>query len=267
MGIDYVIHYTCQPKQALTLEGLIGRLKGRDRAKAIIQLYRENGDQRPPSQMGFEMVRRLPDGSEESEVIIVQDLLNSAAELTPWEPYCATCPANRVEEPFGCIGTINYPISEKAERWLLDQLPKRENLLSFMLLSKAIKEMGYTGDAASRLRSQEEVFLESTVAPVRDFETFTVSGNQIFEMLFLSGHIQPTHGSLLLQFFGAIPTDLEADTMMQLAVPPSQEWIDQNVPFLLKPQRGDDISITSFKAFFQAIYIGYRLSVPVLLDV
>ncbi len=65
MGIDYLIQYDCEPKRALTIEGLMGRLKGRDRAARIIQLYRENGDTRPPSKMGFEMARRLPDGTEE----------------------------------------------------------------------------------------------------------------------------------------------------------------------------------------------------------
>ena len=50
MGIDYIVHYDCAPKQALTLEGLMGRLKGRDRAQAIIEHYRDEGDQRPPSE-------------------------------------------------------------------------------------------------------------------------------------------------------------------------------------------------------------------------
>lgn len=66
MGIDHEIHYDCEPKRALTLAGLAGRLKGRDRAGRVLQLYREQGDHRPPSQIGFEMVRRTPDGTEET---------------------------------------------------------------------------------------------------------------------------------------------------------------------------------------------------------
>ena len=55
MGIDYIVDLDCAPKRALTVEGLMGRLKGRDRAEKIIQLYRDQGDMRPPQQMAFEI--------------------------------------------------------------------------------------------------------------------------------------------------------------------------------------------------------------------
>jgi len=267
MGIDYVIHYECEPKRTLTLEGLMDRLKGRDRAAKIIELYREQGNHRPPSQMGFELVRRLPDGTEETEVVIVQDLLDAAVELAAWERYCVGCPANRTAMPFGCVGTINYPISSAAERWLLGLLPDHNHPLVFMLLQKALHEMGYTGESAMPLRARSGVFLESPEPLERDLDGVSVTGDQVFEMLFLSGPIRPAHGSLLLQFFGGISPDLEADVMMQLAVPPSQAWIDEHIPFLHTPLASDDASILALKGFFRALHIAYSLSVPVLLDV
>ncbi|NLX09121.1 MAG: hypothetical protein GXY36_05660 [Chloroflexi bacterium] len=267
MGIDYIIHYGCEPKRALTTEGILERLKGRDRALKIIELYRQRGDDRPPARMGFEMVRRLPDGAEETQIVVVQDLLDAAGELEPWEPYCAGCPANRAGRPFGCIGTINYPISARAERWLLEQLPDNDEPLPYMLLQKALQEMGYTGTTAASLRQQTGVFFEGPHTLVRDFGGFTVSGDQVFELLFLSGPIRPAHATLLLQFFGGIPRDLEADTIMQLAVPPSQEWIDEHTPLLVGPRPTDDESTVAIKEFLHALHIGYRLAVPVLLDV
>jgi len=267
MGIDYIIHYDCVPKRAFTVEGLMGRLKGRDRARAVIQLYRDHGDQRPPSKMGFEMVRRLPDGTEETEIIIVQDLLDVAAELEPYETYCVDCPANHAAMAFGCIGTINYPISAQAERWLLDQLPGNDHPLAFMLLQKAIYDIGYSGEAGSRLRTQEGVFLESVVPLERDLDGVRFSGDQVFEMLFLSGPIQPAHGSMLLQFFGGISPDLEADEIMQLAAPPSWEWIIQHIPFRHSYSSSDDVSTAELKAFFHALYVAYKLGEPVLLDI
>jgi len=267
MGIDYLIHYDCEPKRALTVEGLMARLKGRERANAIIQLYRERGDMRPPREMGFEMVRRTASGDEELEVIVVQDLLDAAAELEPWAPYCVGCPANAAGRAFGCVGTINYPLSLAGERWLLDQLPGNDYPLVFLLLQKAIHDQGYHGEAAARLRAQEGVFLESAEAPQRSVDGFVITGDQVFEMLFLSGHIRPAHGALLLQFFDAIYSDLEADVMMQLADPPSVEWIDATVPFLHRPEPGDDDTVTALKAFLYALYTAYRLGVPLLLDV
>jgi hypothetical protein len=267
MGIDYIIHYDCEPKRTLTLEGLMNRLKGRDRAAKIIELYRDQGDSRSPSQMGFEMMRHTPDGSAETEVMVVQDLLDAAAELEPWEHFCVGCPANRTATPFGCVGAINYPISTAAERWLLDQLPGNDHPLVFMLLQKALHEMGYTGETAAPLRAQSGVFMESPAPLERDLDGMLITGDQVFELLFLSGPIHPAHGSLLLQFFGGVSPDLEASVMMQLAVPPSQAWIDEQVSFLHAPRASDDASITSLKEFFRALHIAFEFGVPVLLDV
>jgi len=267
MGIDYLVHYDCEPKRALTVEGLMARLKGRERADAIIQLYRDQGDRRPPRQMGFEMVRRTASGGEEQEVIVVQDLLDAAAALEPWAPYCEGCPANAAGHAFGCIGTVNYPLSAAGERWLLDQLPGNDYPLVFLLLQKAIHDLGYHGEAAARLRAQSGVFFESTEPLRRSVDGFEVSSDQVFEMLFLSGHLRPAHGALLLQFFDAIYSDLEADVMMQLADPPSAAWIDATVPFLHRAERADDETIAALKRFFRALYTAYRLGTSLLLDV
>jgi len=267
MGIDYIVHYECEPKRALTVEGLMGRLKGRERANAIIQLYRDQGDERPPGKMGFEMVRRNADGTDETEVIVVQDLLDLAADLEPWEAHCADCPANLFGTPFSCTGSINYPISAQAERWLLDQLPSNDTPLLFMLLQRMIIERGYTGQAAAPLRAQQGVFMENEQTPTRDLEAVQVTGDQVFEMLFLTGPIRPAYGTLLLQLFGGLSADLDADDMMKLAVPPSEDWIDAHTPFLHRIHAEDDASIKALKGFFYALHVGYRLSVPVLLDV
>jgi hypothetical protein len=267
MGIDYIVDLDCVPKRALTVEGLMSRLKGRDRAEKIIQLYREQGDLRPPQRMAFEMVRRLPDGSEEVELIVVQHLLDAAQELMPWEADCAGCLANAGGQPFGCTGTINYPLSEAGERWLLQQLPDGEHPLIFMLLGRALRDMGYSGEHGAALRAQPGVFLTSAQAPARNLGALTISGDQVFEMLFLSGPIYPAHGALLLQFFGAMPPDLDADVMMQLADPPSGAWIDARLPFLHTPDPRDDPTIAALKMFFYALYVAYCLGVPLLLDV
>ena len=267
MGVDYIIHYDCQPKQALTLEGMMGRLKGRERAQAIIQLYRDEGDHRPPSEMGFEMVRRLPDGSEETEIVVVQTLLDAAQELVPWETYCANCPANHLGTSFGCVNTINYPLSAQAERWLLDQLPDNAHPLIFMLLQSAIREMRYIGHSAAKLRERAGVFFESEHAAVRDLGAVQITADQVFEMLFLSGPIQPAHGSLLLQFFGGVSQDLDADVMMQIANPPSAQWIADHIPFQHTIAPGDDGSILTLKEFFRAMHVAYTVEASLLLDV
>jgi hypothetical protein len=209
----------------------------------------------------------MPDGTEEVEMVVVQQLLDAADELIPWQSYCSGCLASPNGRAFGCVGTINYPISTRAERWLLDQLPDHEHPLIFLLLQKAINELGYTGDSVVALRAQKGVFFQSPTPLESELNGVLINGSQVFEMLFMSGHIQLAHGALLLQFFGAVSPDLDAGQMMQLADPPSATWMDEHIPFRLTAGRADDTSVTTLKSFFKALYLAYRLGVPLLLDV
>src|SRR5438067_12687346 len=112
MAIDYVIDFDCVPKQTLTSAGLLARIKARNRAEAIIKLYRDHNDNRPPAEMGFEMVRRTPDGAEETQVVMVKDLLADALPLEALVAHCVGCPANRRKSAFGCFDFINYQLSQ-----------------------------------------------------------------------------------------------------------------------------------------------------------
>ena len=199
MAIDYVVDYACVPKETLGTAGILDRLKARDRANTVIQLYRDGGDQRPASEMGFEMSRSLPDGSEETRVIIVQDMLDQAAELNPLASYCEGCPANLIGQPFGCVNYVQYPLSAAGEVWLLKQLPSPEEPLPWLLLRQAVEEMGYTGLSVEPLRAGESYFADPN-GFARGLGEFTVSTNQVFEMLFMLGHIQPAHAGVLLLF-------------------------------------------------------------------
>ena len=123
MAIDFIVDYSCTPKEKFGTSEMLERLKMRVRAQTIIRLFRENGDTRPPSEMGFEFVRQTPAGEEETQIIIVQDLLDRADELDACAHYCVNCPANVRGVPFGCVASIQYPLSEAGERWLLGRLP------------------------------------------------------------------------------------------------------------------------------------------------
>jgi hypothetical protein len=265
MAIDYVIDYRCVPKDTLETGGILERLKAQERARAVIELYRRSGDNRPPSEMGFEFTRTAADGSEESQVIIVQHLLDFAADLRPLEPYCAGCPANRAGVPFGCMGRIAYPLSSAGEAWLLNQLPNVDETLLWMLLRQGIKDLDYDGSAALPLREADSAIFADPRTIYRTLGELTVNNNQIFEMVFLVGHIQPNHAGILLLFFGAVTRQLEAQEIMAMGtMPPPQR---EQVPFQIGPEPGDDSTIAELKEFLYGLYLAWQLDVPLLLDV
>ncbi len=264
MAIDYVIDWECTPKVRLSTSGILTRLKARDRAAAIIQLYRDNGDQRAPREMGFEMARRTPDGEEEVRVVIVQELIDEAAQLDPLAEHCQGCPANRMGQPFGCFGAINYPISHAAELWLLLRLPTLDDPLPYLLLRQMITDSPDLGASVASLRSNPGVIFESGDLFARRIEDVQITNDQIFDMLFVTGAILPTYAAMLMLFFGVIARDMNADVLKTLT-PATGDWYER-FPFQLIEEDDDDESIGAFKNFFAAVYMACGLDVPLSLD-
>lgn len=265
MAIDYIIDYPCTPKQVLETGGILERLKARDRAQAIIELFRRSGDNRPPTEMGFEFTRTAADGSEESQVIVVQHLLDLAEELLPLQHHCAGCPANRSGEPFGCMGQVTYPISGAGEAWLLNRLPNVDETLLWMLLRQGVRDLEYDGSTAQPLREDDTTIFADQRTIFRALGELVITNNQVFEMVFLVGHLQPNHAGILLLFFDAIPRRLEAPDIVNIGTMPLAAR--EQVRFMIGPEADDDQTITELKEFLYALYLAWQLDVTLLLDV
>lgn len=265
MGVDYMIGYSCVPKELFTSDGLLERVKAGERAAMIREFYRQQGEERLPQNMGFEMIYRTSAGEQETKLLRVDELEKLRAELDPVEQHCVGCPANRLGRPFGCIGSVNYPISVLAETWLLAQLPHEHEPLPFLLLTQG-RDMGNTGERAAGLRERSPgVFFESLTPLVRRYPEMEVTGEQLFELMFLLGRIQPKRAVLILLFMGAIRRDMDADELMRMN--PAAPDAAEKYPFLLRHEASDDASIRSLKDFLHALYVGFLLDRDVLLDV
>ncbi|MCY3719641.1 MAG: hypothetical protein OXG07_08810 [Anaerolineaceae bacterium] len=268
MALDYVIDHNCAPKQALTTAGILERLKARERAATIIRLYRRSGDQRSPREMGFEMLRTAADGSEETQIVVVQHLLDSAAELDSLAPHCEGCPANRTGAPFGCMGRIDYPISPRGEAFLLDSLPDPPTApLVWLLLKQGIRDFNYDGGTVRPLRAEDRNIFVAEYALRRDLGELPVDSDQVFEMTFLTGHVRPNHAAILLLFFDALAREeLEAMQITELGALPPEERAAFDFLIPARDARDDD-STADMRAFLHALYLAWRLDVPLLLDV
>ncbi|MCB9437585.1 MAG: hypothetical protein H6673_11435 [Anaerolineales bacterium] len=266
MGIDTIVNYPCLPKQELSTEGLLGRLKNRERARHVLEIYKEQGS---TDQAGFEVVYRAADGREESKILDVQTVMQEAEILDELAPHCSGCPANLTGKPYGCVGYINYPISNNAEMWLLHQLPDATDPVLFLMFHRSIKEFGYTGAAARQLRDQVGVFFDNPDTLARRYTQLDVTTDVLFEMSFQLGPIQPAHGIMLLLFFNAIPRDnIGPDVLMGLMKRElDMTTFNEQFPFLQPTTAADDHSIRDLKQFMWSLYVAYQLDVMVLLDI
>src|SRR5690606_39869281 len=105
-------------------------------------------------------------------------------------------------------------------------------------------------------------YFEDELPASRILGEFTIDANQVFEMMFAVGAINPNHAAILLLFANAVPRDVEAETVMRLTPAPAD--VDQRYPFILQATEDDDDTILQIKALFQALYIGWQLIEPVL---
>lgn len=273
MAIDYMIDLACTPKAALTSEGISTRLKNKARVDEVTLFYAQNGEgTRPPDRMGFDFTRTTPQG-EETHTVVLQDILDEAAELDSYAHYCQGCPANVARRPFGCFGQIHYPISSEGEKWLLDQLPSIDQPLVWLLLKQGVLELGYDGESVAPLRSNP-IYFEERGLRGRDMIEFVINANQVFEMLFLAGTIQPAHAGIVLLFLNAIPRDLEAAEIVMVmkrttsggrSFTPAE--IEAEYPFQHEVHPQDEPTTAQFKTFLAALYRAWSLNVPMLLDV
>lgn len=272
MAIDCVIEYDCEPKRQLSRAGILERIKEKQRADEVIQWFRDAGDQRPPAQMGFEFSYSTPEHSGEKQLIVVQDLLDHAAELDGYAHHCHGCPANRTGEAFGCVGFVSYPIAAQTESWLLDRLPVPDEPLTWLLLRQGIRRFGYDGASVKILRdldhsreASERTYFELPVAPQRRLGELHIDSDQVFEMIFGVGdHIVPNHAGVLLLFFGAVKRDLEAAEIQDISS--FDQAIRDRTDFELNADILDSAGLSELIAFFHALYLAWKLNVNLFVD-
>ncbi len=272
MAIDYIIEWDCIPKRELTADGIRERLKERARAHEVIQWFRAAGDSRAPAQMGFEFSHSTPGEPGDKQLIVVQDLLDHAAVLDDYAEHCASCPANRSRQPFGCMGFIQYPITAQAETWLLERLPVPDEPLVWLLLKQGIQRLGYDGASVRELReadggvdAAERAYFELPNTPVRRLGELRVSGDQALEMIFGVGErIIPNHAGILLLFLGAIDRDLEAQEIQEISS--FVDDIRERFAFEMTASADADNCIQELLSFFRALHLAWKLNVSLFVD-
>ena len=272
MAIDYIIELDCIPKRELTADGIRERLKERARAHEVMQWFRSAGDSREPAKMGFEFSHSSPGELGDKQLIVVQDLLDHASALDGYAEHCASCPANRSRQSYGCVGFIQYPITARAETWLLERLPVPDEPLVWLLLKQGIQRLGYDGASIRELRkadgvvdASERAYFELPIAPERRLGELRVSGDQALEMIFGVGErIIPNHAGILLLFLGAIDRDLEVQEIQDISS--FDASIRDRFAFAMAAGTDADSSIQELVSFFRALYLAWKLNVSLFVD-
>lgn len=221
MGADFIIHFSCKPKQTLgngdeyagTAE-MVRLLKMGNMARFFEEQARKDG--KDPEEMSVvRQERNATTGKVVERPLRYRDLLQEAEQLTPLAVHCEKCPVNVLDDAFGCYGSLRYPIRAKTEQWLMERLQPADSPGGFLCV-RAVSDLGYDGAPIQRWRDNKttQIFelrqpIERALDPDRSDET-TVNSNQIWHPLLAMGsELSPFHCLYVPMWLGAVLLDGE----------------------------------------------------------
>jgi hypothetical protein len=261
MAIDYLLGVGCTPQRELGVDRLVNLNRTRILARSALAHMREDGDARAPGDIEVQLTMRTTEG-DSARGVTLQDLLDEARPLDAVVGHCTSCPAQLSRE-LACHRRIRYPIPEKVEAWLMARLPTSLACTAGALLVRGLAEFGWDGAPVAKMRAAGTTFFESRVPYGVRWEgpdgVIEISSDQLFQMMFLVGNLQPTHCLMLALFCGVIPHDT---SLHDLKDDPgrARALAAANVTNEADPD------IEQLAAFLRALAVAARLDVPILVD-
>jgi hypothetical protein len=261
MAIDYLLGVRCEPQERLGVERLVQMNRTRILARSAIAHMRQDGDQRAPKDIEIQLTMRTT-GGDSARGVTLQDLLDESDPLDIVAEHCATCPAELPRE-FACHRRIRYPIPERVEQWLMARLPENLGCTAGALLVRGLGEFGWDGAPTAKLRAAGDTYFESRVAYGVRWESpdgsIDISSDQLFQMMFLVGHLAPTHSLMLALFCGVVPHDTSLHDLKD-----AEGRGRALARSYLAPEPDPDIEQVA--AFLRALAVAARLEIPILID-
>ena len=133
------------------------------------------------------------------------------------------------------------------------------------LLGEHLRDLNQHSAQVQEIR-ESGAYFESEMNPRRKLGEIAVSGNNLFYLLFMQGHISPSRAAITLLFLNAIPRNIDAADIYKLTPAPANAA--EVYPFQHPPDPDiDDSTVSELKAFLRALHTAWLLNVDLLLDV
>lgn len=279
MAIEYIINHNCPAKDELGAEGIMHLVKSKGRAEILLERFIKDGMPREEAlHATFGVQVRRPTGEEEMKRTTVAQLLREAELLIDHEPACKSCPVS-FGRSFGCYGSINYPISEKAEEWLANLAAKAvtEGMPNSILI-KFMLDQQVDGQTFKQMRGGEGIgYFESKLPIEVEIEddvlgNAIIDTNQIMEMFFGVGEMKDVHQQFLLFFSGGLtlqdtpPDEDRIGVEIQIAVVEDQFGATRFWVYKMPDELSDDHTTRQIKAFLRSVFEAFCAQASVSVD-
>jgi hypothetical protein len=266
MAITYIIDLDCPVKQAVRPSKMLRLLYQRERANEALNKARKKDPTVAPQQVKVRVPLAVKSGPPQLADTTAAEILGRFAELDALAHHCRDCPARVLPMAFGCRGEIEFPISLRAEAWLMGLLhgaakdPVPRMVLNYM------SSNGIVGNRVSEMRRMPGIFFESKKALTRRYDTGEkLSINQVFELLFMTEQISPGHARFLLGLLELYEANLPRDGRVQdfsdLRVFEKRDAgaLVSRAGLRALNSDGDDRAIREIKQYFQAMFLAHEM--------
>lgn len=266
MAITYLIELDCPVKQAVRPAKMLRLLYQRERANEALNKARRKNPAARPEDVKVKVPLAVKKGPPQLAETTAAEIHGRFAELEALSFHCRECEARVVPTAFACRGTIEFPVSLRAEAWLMGLVRGQAGDPVPRMLLNYLASNGITGNRVAEMRRTPEVFFESPKALTRRYDSGEkLSINQLFELLFLTENISAGHARFLLGLFelyeGKLPLDGRAQDFSDLRVFERREAgaLVSRSGVRALPDEGDDRATREIKLFFQAMFLAHEL--------
>jgi hypothetical protein len=247
-------------------------LKARTRALILREMATRDGKDPDAATATFHTADE--EGKMQQREISVKELEAAAAPLGKHETHCEGCAANLLGEPFGCFGSLQYPIQVAQEEWLMARLQSADEIGGRLFLDFT-GEFKITGEPVREMRRAG--FFEATKPVTRIIGKKTLGklkadSNQLFQSILFAGNpLNPSHCMGFLLWLGGIRIDgkelrTASDDAGQVlfSLETSEERLARSEPDV--GPKEEDPALAQVQSMLQAFYLSWAHEWPVLIS-
>jgi len=268
MALDFIIDLPCNPKRTLAgndapAEGvrrLLGLWKLQNIADAVRARAAAGGQN--PSEVRIQLMVARAGEETVPTALNLAEIETQTEVLRSFAPDCSTCPVSPHGRIAGCIGSLNYPIAQSAEEWLLGRVAPPDTAGGFLLLS-AIRDFRYDG-AITRSWREKKLFASPVAFAAGDITT-----DQLFHAIIGVGPtLSPWHMAMVLVWLRALALDGSApatvDAFDALVNLPPDERRSRAGATIGEPSA--DAGILGVQRLLIMMYLAWSRDAPIRLD-
>lgn len=270
MSIIYYVDYACPVKESVKPGRMLRLLYARERANEALNKARHDQPQAAPEQVMVNLSLGAGDGTKELRRLSAADILKQYEPLAALSGHCRDCKARVERQNFGCRSRVDFPITFKAEAFLMGLIHARDGDPTPTLLCNYLESNGIVGNEPAEMRKLPGVWFESDKPLVRRFaDGRRLSANQLFELLFLTGQISPKHARFVLGLLGLyagnLPLDRGLYSLPNLFVVEREEagMVVSRAGLNLSDNSQDDRCTKQLQNYFGALLLGAELGCDV----